>query len=61
MNPNSAGILKINTQATVFINEQVATCGNDGRYKLQACPNGQECRAVGLDVCQIGVYIMRPK
>lgn len=57
MNPNSACNLKINTQATVCINEQIATCGNDGKYKLQACPVGQKCRAVPLDAGRMGLSI----
>lgn len=57
MNPNSACNLKINTQATVCINEQIATCGNDGKYRLQACPVGQKCRAVPLDAGRMGLSI----
>lgn len=57
MSPNSACDLKINTQAIVCINGQIATCGNDGKYKLQACPLGQKCRAVPLDADQSGLSI----
>lgn len=57
MNPDSACSLKINTQATVCINEQIATCGNDGKYKLQACPSDQKCQAVPLDAGQTGLSI----
>lgn len=57
MSPNSACDPKINTQAIVCINDQIATCGNDEKYKLQACPNGQRCRAVALDAGQLGFSI----
>lgn len=57
MNPNSACNLKINAQATVCINEQIATCGNDGKYKLQPCPVGRKCRAVPLDAGRMGLSI----
>lgn len=57
MSPSSTCDLKINTQAIVCINEQIAICGNDGKYKLQACPLGQKCRAVPLDPRQTGLFI----
>lgn len=57
MSPSSTCDLKINTQAIVCINEQIATCGNDGTYKLQACPLGQKCRALPLDPAQTGLSI----
>lgn len=57
MNPNSTCNLKINTQAIVCINEQIATCDSAGKYELQACPNGLKCRAVPLDAGRIGLSI----
>lgn len=57
MSPSSTCDLKVNTQAIVCINDQIATCGNDGKYKLQACPLGQKCRAVPLDRGQTGLSI----
>lgn len=57
MSPNSTCDLKINTQAIVCTNEQIARCGNDGKYELQACSLGQKFRAVPLDPGQTGLSI----
>ena len=57
LGPNSQCSAEINTQAVVCINKQIAICGNNFRYVLQPCPEGQSCAAVPLNNGSKGISI----
>lgn len=57
LGPNSQCSAEINTQAVVCINKQIALCGNNFRYVLQPCPEGQSCAAVPLNNGSKGISI----
>lgn len=57
LGPNSQCSAEINTQAVVCINKQIAICGNNLRYVLQPCPEGQSCAAVPLNNGSKGISI----
>lgn len=48
MKADSECSAEINTQAAACINQQVAICAGDGKYRLKHCPEGQICRALPL-------------
>ncbi|MCJ1429647.1 hypothetical protein MMC29_007562 [Sticta canariensis] len=57
MNPDSGCDAALNSEAAACINKQFATCGNDKKYVLTRCGEGQECRALPMDNGSRGIYI----